>query len=127
MNTRIALGAGALALLIGAFGPWATFLGAINIGPTSNAEISVLVFGGAALVALSALSGKKMRVASISIGVLALIEAIYAIVRIQQAKADADDWGALIAPGWGLYLTVIVGFFLIASTWLVRRPGPAMA
>ena len=33
----------------------------------------------------------------------------------------------LIAPGLGLYLTVIVGVFLIASTWLVRRPEPAVA
>jgi hypothetical protein len=64
MNTRIALGAGTLALLIGALGPWVTFLG---------------------------------------------------------------EWGALLAPGWGLYLTVIVGVFLIASTWLVRRPEPAVA
>jgi hypothetical protein len=127
MNTRIALGAGTLALLIGALGPWATFLGAINIGPTSSVEISIVVLGGVALVALSALTGRNMRLASISIGVLAVIETVYAIVRIQQVKAEADEWGALIAPGWGLYLTVIVGVFLIASTWLVRRPEPAVA
>jgi hypothetical protein len=127
MNTRIALGAGTLALLIGALGPWATFLGAINISPTSSVEISIVVLGGVALVALSALTGRNMRLASISIGVLAVIETVYAIVRIQQVKAEADEWGALIAPGWGLYLTVIVGVFLIASTWLVRRPEPAVA
>ncbi len=64
MSTRIALGAGTLALLIGALGPRVTLLG---------------------------------------------------------------EWPALIAPGLGLYLTVIVGVFLIASTWLVRRPEPAVA
>jgi hypothetical protein len=33
-----------------------------------------------------------------------------------------------IALGAGsLYVTVIVGVFLIASTWLVRRPAPAVA
>jgi hypothetical protein len=33
-----------------------------------------------------------------------------------------------IALGAGrLYPTVIVGVFLIASTWLVRRPEPAVA
>ena len=127
MHTRIALGAGTLALLIGALGPWATFLGAINIGPMTSVEISIVVLGGVALVALSALTGRNMRLASISIGVLAVIETVYAIVRIQQVKAEADEWGALITPGWGLYLTVIVGVFLIASTWLVRRPEPAMA
>jgi hypothetical protein len=126
MNTRIALGVGTLALLIGALGPWATLLGAINIGPTSSVEISIVVLGGVALVALSALTGRNMRLASISIGVLAVIETVYAIVRIQQVKAEAHEWGALIAPGWGLYLTVIVGVFLIASTWLVRRPEPAV-
>ena len=41
MNTRIALGAGALALPIGAFGPWATFLGAINIGLVRCSEPAV--------------------------------------------------------------------------------------
>jgi hypothetical protein len=91
MNTRIALGAGTLALLICALGPSATFLGAINIGPTSSVEISIVVLGGVALVALSALTGRNMRLASIS------------------------------------YLTVIVGVLLIASTWLVRRPEPAVA
>jgi hypothetical protein len=127
MNTRIALGAGTLALLIGALGPWATFLGAINIGPTSSVEISIVVLGGVALVALSALTGRNMRLASVSVGVLAVIETVFAIVRIHQVNAEADEWGALIAPGWGLYLTVIVGVFLIASTWLVRRPKPAAA
>jgi hypothetical protein len=78
-------------------------------------------------IALSALTGRHMRLASISIGVLAVIETVYAIVRIPQLKAEADEWGALIAPGWGLYLTVIVGVFLIASTWLVRRAEPAVA
>jgi len=39
----------------------------------------------------------------------------------------AGTLAALIVPGWGLYLTVIVGVFLIASTWLVRRPEPPVA
>ncbi len=49
------------------------------------------------------------------------------IVQFIELKAEADEWGALIAPGWGLYLTVIVGFFLVASTWLERRLEPAVA
>jgi hypothetical protein len=49
------------------------------------------VLGGVALVALSALTGRNMRLASIS------------------------------------YLKVIVAVLLIASTWLVRRPEPAVA
>ena len=125
MNARHALGGGALALLIGAFGPWASVFGAISIGPTANAEISFVVFGGAALVALSAITGRGTRRASIVVGLLALSEAIYALVKIQQAKSDAGEWGALLQPGWGLYLTIIAGFFLVISTWIAKHePTP---
>jgi hypothetical protein len=124
MNPRIALGAGALALLVGAFGPWVSVLGGLlNIGPTASTEVSIVVFGGVALVALSAIVGRKMRAASIVIGVAALVEAGYALVRIEQAKSDAGEFGALISPGWGLYLTVLTGLFLVGSTWIRPRRG----
>jgi hypothetical protein len=121
MNTRIALVIGALALLAGAVGPWATVLGALHIGPTANVEISIVVFGGAALVLLAAALNRGLRVASIAIGVAAVAETVYAFVRIEQAKSEAGEWGALISPGWGLFLTVIAGAFLVASTWIVKR------
>ena len=83
-----------------------------------------MVFGGAALVALAASLGRALRPASITVGIAALAEAVYAFVRIEQAKSQAGEWGSLIAPGWGLYLTIIAGLFLIASTWLAGRREP---
>ena len=49
IDRRIAVGAGALALLIGALGPWVSLLGVLHVGPTSNAEDTIVLFGGAAL------------------------------------------------------------------------------
>jgi hypothetical protein len=119
-NTRIALGAGALALAAGAVGPWATALGIVSVGPTSNTEVTLVVVGGIVVVALAALLNRWMRALSILAGGLAVAEAVYALVKIEQAKSDAGEFGALISPGWGLYLTVIAGVFLVVSTWIVR-------
>jgi hypothetical protein len=48
--------------------------------------------------------------------------------RIPDQRPDKEHMNARIALGAGSrYLTVIVGVFLIASTWLVRRPEPAVA
>lgn len=126
-NPRIAVGAGTLALLIGALGPWASVLGVIHVGPTSSAEVSIVVFGGATLLAVAAIVGRALRPASIAVGIAALVEAVYALVRIEQAKSQAGEWGSLITPGWGLYLTIVAGLFLIASTWLARPREPMTA
>jgi hypothetical protein len=120
-NKRIALGIGAVALLAGAVGPWASVLGAISVGPTANTEITIVVFGGIALVALAAATNRALRVASMLTGGLAIAEAVYALVRIEQVKSDAGEFGGLISPGWGLYLTILAGLYLLASTWIVGR------
>jgi hypothetical protein len=80
-----------------------------------------------ALLALSALLQRNMRAASIVVGVLALIEAGYALVKISEAKSAAGTFGALISPGWGLYLTILAGIYLIASTWVAKTSAPAPA
>ena len=98
----------------------ASVLGALSVGPTSNTETTIAVFGGVVVVALAALTNRALRTASMVAGVAALAS-VYALVKIQQAKADAGEWGSLIQPGWGLYLTILVGLYLIASTWIVRR------
>ena len=67
-NVRVALGVGAIALLAGAVGPWVSVLGAIHIGPTANTEISIVVFGGVALLVLSLVTLRATRGASITVG-----------------------------------------------------------
>jgi hypothetical protein len=118
-NTRIAVGVGALALLIGGLGPWATALGIVSISATQNAEVAAVVFGGAAISAVAAITGRSLRGTSITVGVLALSEAVYRLVSIENAKSQAGEFGGLISPGWGLYLTIVATVFLIASTFLV--------
>jgi hypothetical protein len=120
-NHRIALAAGALALLIGGVGPWATALGVVSIGPSSSGEVSAIVFGGAAFVVLAAALGHKLRVVSIIVGTAAVIEAVYAMVRVQQIKNEAGEFGSLISPGWGLFVTALAGAFLVVSTFVVKR------
>jgi hypothetical protein len=118
MNNRVALLIGAAALAIGAIGPWASVLGAINIGPTANTEVSLVVFGGIAALILNAITLYRPRWCSIAVGSLSIAEAVYALVHIQQIKSESGEWGNLIQPGWGLYLTIIAGGYLIASTWI---------
>ena len=120
-NIRIALGAGVAALLLGAIGPWISALGVLSVGPTINLEVSIVVFGGAALVALAVILNRALRAASMTIGVLALGEVVYVMVRLQEMRADEDQlFAALVQPGWGLYVTALAGAFLIASTWIIR-------
>ena len=120
-NQRIAIGAGALALAAAAVGPWVSVMGALSVGPTANTEVTIVVFGGIAVLVLAALMAKAMRPATIVVGLAAVAESVYALVKIQQIKSDAGEWGALIQPGWGLYLTIVVGVFLVISTWIVRE------
>jgi hypothetical protein len=122
-NVRIALLVGAGALLIGAVGPWASMLGVINVGPTANGETAAVVFGGAAILAVSAFTLRATRAISISVGLLALAESIYTLVKIADIKSSAGEFGGLIQPGWGVYLTVIAGLYLVVSTFVVKRTG----
>ena len=125
-NQRIALGAGALGLLAGAVGPWVTALGVVSIGPTANVEISIVVFGGVLMLALCAFLGKKLRHASMVVGGLALLETVYVLFQLADARSEAGEWGALISPGWGLFLTMIVSAFMIVSTFVVKRRPEAL-
>jgi hypothetical protein len=123
-NTRIALIVGAAALLIGAVGPWATLLGALSVSPLSQPDEWTAVIGVALLlIVVAVISPKIRRRMSIVAGIAAIGQGVYSLVTILQAKSDSD-WGSLVAPGWGLYLTIITGVYLIASTFIVKRIAP---
>jgi hypothetical protein len=123
-STRIALIVGAVALLIGAVGPWATVLGALSVSPLSQPDEWTAAIGVALLLIVVAVIWPKiMRRMSIVAGIAAIGQGVYSLVTILQAKSDSD-WGSLVAPGWGLYLTIIAGLYLIASTFVVKRQAP---
>lgn len=123
---RLAAGGGALALLVAAVGPWVTVLGALSAGPTSSTELSAVVFGGIAVLLLSAAIGRYIRPVTIVVGLAVLGEAVHTIVRIEQFKSS-NEWGSVVSPGWGLFLAVVAGLFLLVSTWIVRRREVAVA
>lgn len=105
----------AIALIVGAIGPWVTVLGLVNLGPTHSLEIGLIVFGGAGLIALSGLTGKFTRPASIIVGALVLAEAVNTLSKVGDLDED------LVSPGWGLYLSMLTAVFLIASTFIIKQ------
>jgi hypothetical protein len=119
-EVRIALGIGAVALLIATLGPWVNvFGGLVSVGPTVNAEIAIVTFGGIASIAAIAYWRPLALWARIVVGVLGLAvvaEAAWALSQISDLKSEAGDWGAeLVTPGWGVYLAVITGLYLIGA------------
>jgi hypothetical protein len=122
MNRRIALIIGAVALLLGAMGPWISALGGVlSVGPTQSVETSIVVFGGIALLILFAVLNRSHRILSVMVGSLVLIEAVFVLVRIQDAKSESGELGSLFSPGWGLYVTILTGVYLIVSTFIVKK------
>lgn len=115
LNRPTALSLGAIALIFGAIGPWIAVLGLINGGPSNDTETAIVVFGGIVLVIGSALTGIAMRGVSILIGVAILLESLNTLRQVIHAHDSA-----VVSPGWGLYLSIVAGLFLIASTWVAK-------
>lgn len=115
LTRDVALLISALALVIGAIGPWVTVLGIFSVGPTNSTEPGLIVFGGIGLLVLSSLTRQYMRSTSIIVGLLILAEVINVYVRVNN-----EENNDLISPGWGLYLTFLTCVFLIASPWFVH-------
>lgn len=114
---------GAIALILGAIGPWISVLGFIGGGPANSLEVGSIVFGGIALVIISALLGRFMRTVSIIVGVLVLAEVVNVFININSANSDSD-LGSLASPGWGLYLSAVAGLYLIVSTFVFAKQTP---
>jgi hypothetical protein len=124
-NTPTAITIGAVALILGAIGPWVTVLGLFGGGPTNSFEVGLIVFGGIGLLLCSAFSGRFMRTMSILISVLILIETANVFYEVR--NANDSELGSLVSPGWGLYLTVLACLWLIASTFVFKTARPSVA
>jgi hypothetical protein len=116
LNRPTALAIAAVALLVGAVGPWITVLGLISAGPTNFTEVWIVVFGAIAFVIASALTGRYMRLISIVCGVAVLVEVGY--VWFHLSEAQVND---LVQPGWGLFLSTLAALFLVSSTWVAKK------
>jgi hypothetical protein len=120
LNRPTALSLGAIALIVGAIGPWiSVFGGLINGGPMNDTETALIVFGGIALVIGSALTRFQMRILSVLVGFGVMAEVGYTWSKINEANSSA--FGSIVNPGWGLYLTAVAGLYLVASTWVAQK------
>lgn len=119
LNRPTALIIGAVAMIIGVVSPWITVFGVITAGPTNFAQVGLVLFGGIALVIVSALTGRYMRAASIIAGVIVLSEVVY--VWFGLSENSKEGVGELVSPGWGLYFSTLAGLFLVASTWIAKQ------
>lgn len=135
-DARFWLVAGGAGLVLGAVGPWVFALGGVfKVGPTANLELTLIMFGGAALVAAVGFfrpAANWARRVIVGLGILAILEVVWAFVKIQELKSDlaseagdffGDAAGNLISPGWGLYVTALVGLYLIVAPYVLRKRG----
>jgi hypothetical protein len=120
LNRPTALSLGAIALIVGAIGPWiSVFGGLLSGGPMNDTETALIVFGGIALVIGSAVTQFQMRILSILVGIGVMFEVGYTWSKIHEA--NGTTFGSIVNPGWGLYLTAIAGLYLVASTWVAQK------
>jgi len=123
---------GSLALIIGAFLPWATvsapFIGTINKNGIDGDGVFTLIAGvavavlGFPLVSQRTLKpGRGIPIAIVS-GLAAAIS-IYDLVDVQNAVNDVEGPVAASA-GSGLYLTVAGAIAALVGGVMIRRSGP---
>lgn len=120
LNRPTALSLAAIALILGAIGPWITVLGVINMGPTNSTELAIVVFGSVALLIVSAVTGRFMRPVSILAGLAVLGESLNTLGKL---ISNDGEFSGLVTTGWGLYLSILAGLFLVVSTWVAKREG----
>jgi len=123
-NRNTALAIGAVVLIFGGIGPWFSVFGILGVGPTNSIELGLVVFGGTALIIASALTGKFMRPVSIIVGLAVIGEGVRCLINLGGAEEAAAEF---ISPSWGLYVSMLAALFLIASTWVSKKPQPVVA
>lgn len=114
LNRPTALSLAAIALIISAIGPWISFFG-LTAGPSNFLEVALVIFGGIGLLILSAFTGYGMRTVAIVVGVAVLGQVGYVWFVLSESSTNE-----FVTPGWGLYLSILVGLFLVTSPWFVK-------
>ena len=98
--------------------PWITVFGVS--GALINAGDGQILIGAAVLAAvLVAVRPREIstRVVAVIAALFGLEEAIRIYIKIAQEKADAEGFGALMSPGFGLYLAGLAALSL--AVWAV--------
>jgi hypothetical protein len=124
----------AVAMLIGAFGPWVTVLGLSVSGTDADNDGWIVVALG--LVGLLCVLGER-RTPSLGLlgavaGGIGLAVTLYDRSDVSSAIDDAGVFGAVASVGWGLNLALVASASLaihglVAATQRARSPVPAPA
>jgi hypothetical protein len=113
------------AMVIGAFGPWATVLGGLVSRSGVDGGDGWFLVGGAAIAIALLLTGasRKKMIWAVVVGVICTI---VAIVDLSDAKKIVDGAEGLVDVGWGLYLSLIASIaFSVQALRLARNPALA--
>jgi hypothetical protein len=110
------------AMVIGAFGPWATVLGGLVSRSGVDGGDGWFLVAGAAIAITLLLTGatRGKMISAVVVGVICSIVAIY---DLSDAKKIVDDAAGLVDVGWGLYLSTIASIaFTVQALRLARSP-----
>jgi Short C-terminal domain len=124
--------ASAVAMVIGAFGPWGkalTAFGSVSISGTDGSNDGWLVVGAAVLgtVALVAASRRKSVFLAVFIGLLGVGSAGVCLIDRQEIEGFETD-SVLGGAGWGLNLALVASLCLgVFALSLIRRRRPQEA
>jgi hypothetical protein len=114
-----AASAGALALSV--ICPWVSALGT-SVALADKGDGPFLLGGGIALAVVIAVKNWRVaRVSSMLLGLWALAEVVYFYVKLGEARDEAGGFGALVSPGFGLYLAALAGVSMIVWACIPRK------
>jgi hypothetical protein len=139
IQSRSLLGIGilaAVAMLIGAFGPWlkvsAAFLGSVSVSGTDGGNDGWIVVAAslvgaflfyAALISSTRTSRIFTGVLALAAGAAALATCIYDRNRLSDPPAEVSE-GALISIGWGLNLALAASAVFVVTTGITAFSSP---
>jgi hypothetical protein len=114
-----------VAMVVGAFGPWARVLGFITVHGTDGGADGWLVIGAAALAAVmlflhTRAPARWQLVVSLLAGLAGASIAGYDIIDISSV-ASGPFGSAIIETGWGIYVALIGSLSLAAASIVLMR------
>jgi hypothetical protein len=119
--------ASCIAMVVGAFGPWAkalTGLGGLSVSGTDGSNdgwvvVAVAILGGSALVAASKRHSVRAAIGAVVLGLVSVGVCLEDRVDLENV-GDSDS--AVVQAGWGLNLALLASIaFTIDALTLIRR------
>jgi hypothetical protein len=123
-SAAIWVGASALLMLIGAFGPWATVFSVLSVSGTDGdgkiVLIAALVIGAMVALRLNAKGRRWTVVVALLAGLIAAATSIYDMANIQNTISNSQYRG-VISVGWGLWIDCIASVSAVFALVVLAR------